>query len=103
MKSYARYTPASPSLPGRCTTILLWHCVNNRIIHAPDLYADPKQYISNLKDMLSLKPLHKWICVHSDGCSYMMLAKHIFGGGSVLLCIDLEKARAGDVDEPPDG
>jgi DNA-binding CsgD family transcriptional regulator len=77
---------------------LLRHCADNRIIHAPDLYADPKQYISNLKDMLSLKPLHKWICVHSDGCSYMMLAKHIFGGGSVLLCIDLEKARAGDAD-----
>ena len=49
--------------------------------------------------MLSLKPLNKWICVHRDGCSYMMLAKHIFGGGSVHLCMDREKAKAGDIDD----
>jgi len=77
---------------------LIWHCVNNRTIDSPELYADPKLYISNLKDILSLKPLNKWICVHTDGCSYMMLAKHIFGGGSVHICMDLEKARAEDMD-----
>jgi DNA-binding CsgD family transcriptional regulator len=78
---------------------LLWHCINSRIIDSPDIYADPEQYISNLKDVLSLKPLHKWICVHRSGCSYMMLAKHVFGGGSVHLCIDLEKARDGGIDD----
>jgi DNA-binding CsgD family transcriptional regulator len=77
---------------------LIWHCVNSRIIHSPELYADPEQYISNLKDVLLLKPLNKWICIHTDGCSYMMLAKHIFGGGSVHICMDLEKARSGDID-----
>src|SRR5690242_13671335 len=28
----------------------------------------------------------------------MMLAKHIFGGGSMHICMDLEKARAEDID-----
>jgi DNA-binding CsgD family transcriptional regulator/PAS domain-containing protein len=77
---------------------LIWHCVNNRTIDAPDLYADPNLYIGNLKDVLSIKPLHKWLCVHSDGSSYMMAAKHIFGGGSVHLCMELEKAGAVDMD-----
>jgi DNA-binding CsgD family transcriptional regulator len=86
-------------LPDASYDDLIWHCVNSRIIDSPELYADPKQYISNLKDILSLKPLNKWICVHTDGCFYMMLAKHIFGGGSVHLCMDLEKAKAGDIDD----
>ena len=86
-------------LPDASYDDLIWHCVNSRTIDSPELYADPKQYISNLKDMLSLKPLNKWICVHTDGCTYMMLAKHIFGGGSVHLCMDLEKAKAEDIDD----
>jgi len=86
-------------LPDASYDDLIWHCVNSRIIDSPELYADPEQYISNLKDALSLKPLNRWICVHRDGCSYVMLAKHIFGGGSVHLCMAPEKARAGDIDD----
>ena len=91
--------PGFAFLPDASYDDLIWHCVNSQIINSPELYADPEQYISNLKDMLSLKPLNKWICVHRNGCSYMMLAKHIFGGGSVHLCMDREKAKAGDIDD----
>jgi DNA-binding CsgD family transcriptional regulator len=91
--------PGFAFLPDATYDDLLWHCVNSRLIDTPEIYADPEQYISNLKDVLSLKPLHKWICVHRSGFSYRMLAKHIFGGGSVHLCIDLEKARDGGIDD----
>jgi DNA-binding CsgD family transcriptional regulator len=91
--------PGFAFVPDASYDDLIWHCVNSQIIDSPELYADPEQYISNLKEMLSLKPLNKWICIHRNGSSYMMLAKHIFGGGSVHLCLDREKAKAGDVDD----
>ena len=78
---------------------MIWHCINNRIIDLPEIYLAPKQYISNLKEVLSFKPLNRWICVHRSGCSYMMLAKHIFGGGSIHICFNLEKAGVGDIDD----
>jgi len=93
--------PGFDFLPDDSYDDLIWHCINSQIIDSPELYADPEQYISNLKDMLSLKPLNRWICIHRNGCSYMMLAKHIFGGGSVHLCMDLEKAKAGDIGDLP--
>src|SRR3954447_7256199 len=35
---------------------LLWHCINNHIIDSPDIYADPEQYISNLRACLTDSP-----------------------------------------------
>jgi DNA-binding NarL/FixJ family response regulator len=89
--------PSFTFLPDASYDDLIWHCIDSRIIDSPELYVDPEQYISNLKDILALKPLNKWVCVHCDGCSYTMLAKHIFGGGSVHLYIDQEKAKAEDI------
>jgi DNA-binding NarL/FixJ family response regulator len=91
--------PGFAFLPDTNYDDLIWHCIENQIIDSPDIYLAPKQYISNHKEVLSFKPLNKWICVHRNGCSYMMLAKHIFGGGSIHLCFNLEKAGAGDIDD----
>ena len=65
--------PSFTFLPDASYDDLIWHCIDSRIIDSPELYVDPEQYISNLKDILALKPLNKWVCVHCDGCSYTML------------------------------
>src|SRR4051794_33266558 len=64
--------PGFPFLPDMTYDDLFWHCVNNQLIDSPDIYVDPQQYLSNLKDILLLKPLYNRVSVHRNGCSYMM-------------------------------
>ena len=44
--------PSFTFLPDASYDDLIWHCIDSRIIDSPELYVDPEQYISNLKDIL---------------------------------------------------
>src|SRR5690349_3070084 len=64
--------PGFAILPDTTYDDLFWHCVNNGIMDSPEIYASPQIYLNNLKEILSIKSFNSRVCVHRNGCTYMM-------------------------------